>query len=615
MMRNELILTNSQPSEIATVIDRFKEQGRRSAVVCVTSQTVSVKFLIDAFEQHALPAPRILDSSSALAAAHCYDGFFLAVDEPDVLSSLLVRLADVRGVFVWAPITRHYYKSRPVFVQSVPKSGTHVIFECLKAFGFSEPPSLDLPDFDASLENGVFYNLQHMPISCLSRPYQSFPNFVATLARSVTLFVIRDPRDVTVSLAYYLASQSDYHIAAALFASMSPGERIGRVIAGRYPIPIYLNRHSNLSGNIRQLFEPYLAWWSDAFPNVWRVRYEDIIGPHGGGESETQLQTIWGMQLALHVPGRPEDYNERIFSQKSLTFRKGQIGDYLIDFSQDHHRLFEQEAGDLLSRLGYSGCWKVVRQFSVLIPEKWPSSATIASQLCSEFSSHDGNISSVQVNAIRHDATRPANDIEVRADSITPGTNQRLHLSIEPRVATSGVTVDLVENEVPKNVVLSIDETLSPQAILTTIIEALLELECLKRLADGPPTNTEYRGEIRLAPNKNAFSPFLEEANFAGHNLVRYKGRFYAVPIVTGPLDLASAEERLAEFSSAENLAALREMITRQAVTSEITARLKSLEDSTAERIASLEATMEEGSSRHCRLKRRLTSRPKVYRR
>ena len=145
---------------------------------------------------------------------------------------------------------------------------------------------------------------------------------------------------MAVSLAYYLALQSDYHIAAALFAGMPTAERISRVITGRYPIPVYINRHSNLSGNILQLFEPYLTWWCDAFPNVWRVRYEDIIGPHGGGDSETQLQTIWGMQLALHVPGRPADYSERVFSKKSLTFRRGQIGDYLTDFSEDHHGLF-----------------------------------------------------------------------------------------------------------------------------------------------------------------------------------------------------------------------------------------------------------------------------------
>ena len=115
-------------------------------------------------------------------------------------------------MFVWAPKTRHYFKSRPVFVQSVPKSGTHVVFECLKAFGYAEPPSLDLPHFDAPFEDGVFYNLQHMPYFMpFLPPINGFAGFVDSLSRSVTVFIVRDPRDTAVSLAHYLAVQTNYH--------------------------------------------------------------------------------------------------------------------------------------------------------------------------------------------------------------------------------------------------------------------------------------------------------------------------------------------------------------------------------------------------------------------
>ena len=168
---------------------------------------------------------------------------FVAVSDSTKLSGLLTRLTRVAGMFVWAPKTTHYFKSRPVFVQSVPKSGTHVVFECLKAFGYAEPPSLDLPHFDALFEDGVFYNLQHMPISRLSPPYQRYPGFFDSLARSVTVFIVRDPRDTAVSLAHYLASQTNYHITTALFRRMPTDERVSRVITGEYPIPIYLNRY------------------------------------------------------------------------------------------------------------------------------------------------------------------------------------------------------------------------------------------------------------------------------------------------------------------------------------------------------------------------------------
>ena len=87
-----------------------------------------------------------------------------------------------------------------------------------------------------------------------------------------------------------------------------------------------------------------------------------------------------------------------------------------------------------------------------------------------------------------------------------------------------------------------------------------MRLGCLGQLsaeATGQ-LNPGYAGEICLPPYAGAIGPLLEESNFRGHNLVRYGGQFYAVPISLGPLDLAADESRLAEFLSAENLEALR---------------------------------------------------------
>ena len=302
---NQLLFTRLETEAIGEIVDLFRSQGRRHAAICADAAgTDFAELLITEFERHDLPAPMMTDTANIAAIAESRDGVFCAIDDAAKLSRTLTRLGNLPGAFVWAPRTSHYFRSRPVFVQSVPKSGTHIVFECLKAFGYAEPPSLDLPDFDAVLADGTFYNLQHMPISCLSSPYQKFPRFIDALSRSVVVFIVRDPRDVAVSLAYYLASQTDYHITTSLFREMPVSERVARVITGDYPIPIYLNRYLNLSGNIRELLVTYLAWF-DAFPNVWRLRYEDIIGADGGCDIERQLQTIWQLQLALHVPGRP----------------------------------------------------------------------------------------------------------------------------------------------------------------------------------------------------------------------------------------------------------------------------------------------------------------------
>jgi len=444
-----------------------------------------------------------MDCSDAAAAAQGRDGLFCAVSDAVKLSRSLTRLGNLRGAFVWAPRTSHYFKSRPVFVQSVPKSGTHIVFECLKAFGYAAPPSLDLPDFDASLANGVFYNLQHMPISCLSSPYQRFPQFIHSLSRSVTVFIVRDPRDVVVSLAHYLASQTDYHISTSLFREMPVSERLGRVITGKYPIPIYLNRYLNLNGSIRELLATYLAWWSDTFPNVWRIRYEDIIGVEGGGDIGRQLRTIWELQLALHVPGQPGNYCDRIFSRRALTFRRGQIGDYLVDFGKDHHELFEQSAGDLLGTLGYGAHWKITRDFTVLLPYAHELSATVAPQLRSELASHGRNFLSITIAASGEDeASGFGSDLVVQARGLSDtGCEDRVLLSIDICDSVRGTMIELRRQDGSRYAV-RISGTSSPQTLVKAIVEVLQKIGCIESLSEynyRRDPNSRFEGEIRAA--------------------------------------------------------------------------------------------------------------------
>lgn len=106
---------------------------------------------------------------------------------------------------------------------------------------------------------------------------------------------------------------------------------------------------------------------------------------------------------------------------------------------------------------------------------------------------------------------------------------------------------------------------------------------------------------LRCQENKLDATPVAEETNYWGHNLVRYRGRFYAVPLALGPFDLASDEKRLAGFLNADNLAGLRAMVMGQSLTSELKTRILSLEETLAERshrLELLELTMEERNNR-----------------
>lgn len=270
------------------------------------------------------------------------------------LQRQLQQLKHLPAVDICAPLTRLHQSSRPVFVQSIPKSGTHLLFECLRGMGYGEPASLDLPEMNDGPQGGRFYNLQHLRTTELALPFHHATPLIDSLAKSVILFIVRDPRDVAVSLAHYLAKQLDYHLLAAWMRKRTPDERLRVVLSGEFPIPMYVNRHFGFRGTIRDLVNAYADWIRDPLPNVHFVCFEHLVGVAGGGSREKQLQSLWELQLALHVPGSPEEFADRVFSKNALTFRKGQIGSFRDEFRPEHERMFRELPQDFMELTGYA---------------------------------------------------------------------------------------------------------------------------------------------------------------------------------------------------------------------------------------------------------------------
>ncbi len=282
------------------------------------------------------------------------DAVFLCGSDPAELSSLLLKLSSYKTT-ICAPISEHFFTCRPAFVNSVPKSGTHMLFALLRSFGLQDPASLDLPGDDEALDPGHYYNLQHMTREHLARPYFRIASLVNRLAESVILFLIRDPRDIAVSLAHYLASQGDYHILASAMRNKKLDERISAVITGAYPLPVYINRNLRHAGSLRELMLLYGDWVREPLPNTLLLRYEDLAGGTDAQAQRRQLDEIWRIQLALHVPGCPESFVDAIRAGDTLTFRRGVAGSYQDEFDARHKELIDTMALDYLELFGYAG--------------------------------------------------------------------------------------------------------------------------------------------------------------------------------------------------------------------------------------------------------------------
>ena len=158
--------------------------------------------------------------------------------------------------------------------------------------------------------------------------------------------ILRDPRDVAVSQMYHIKQRNEHFAHEAFLKLSSDHERLlvsiqGGELGGR--------RLQSLDERYRQ----FLGWQDDE--NAIMVKFEDLVGPRGGGGAEIQRRTV--ERVARHVGLEPDErimstVEENIFGV-SNTFRKGQIGGWREEFSEEHARAAKETAGPLLVELGY----------------------------------------------------------------------------------------------------------------------------------------------------------------------------------------------------------------------------------------------------------------------
>jgi hypothetical protein len=89
-------------------------------------------------------------------------------------------------------------------------------------------------------------------------------------------------------------------------------------------------------------------------PRVLNVRFEDLIGSKGGGNDERQIKTIADIFAYLEADGIDARLIAgKAFSENSVTFRKGKIGDYRNVLSAAQIKLFNELHGDVIRQYGY----------------------------------------------------------------------------------------------------------------------------------------------------------------------------------------------------------------------------------------------------------------------
>lgn len=219
---------------------------------------------------------------------------------------------------------RDYSGCPPIVVNSLPKSGTHLLLQITKALPntrylgrfVATTPSLTLRE--RSEEDLAKRINRVLPCETLGAHLHYSKSTAEAVGQinALHLFIYRDPRDVIASEAHYLAKMNRWHRMHSAF-------KVKTDIRSRFQLAIDGVDARYPEANKRLL--PYAGWLTD--PDVIAIRYEDLAGPCQRAEIG-RIVEAWRDRRgkATGVDGLVSILHNAIDPHKSHTFREGGTG-------------------------------------------------------------------------------------------------------------------------------------------------------------------------------------------------------------------------------------------------------------------------------------------------
>jgi hypothetical protein len=235
-----------------------------------------------------------------------------------------------------------------VYCVSIPKSGTHLLERalCLHPTLYRKlvPTISDENIGRYNGFDGLLRRLRPGQIIVSHLRYQD--RYLESLDQQAVrgIFLIRDPHAIVVSQAHYVARTKGHRNHEFFLAQPSIKDRLRIAITG------------NAEHRVASIAERLEAFsgWLDAGCLV--VRFEDLIGPDGGGDRTVQIRALRSIYEFLRIDASDAlvaSVSRRLFSSASPTFRTGSIGEWRGAFDADLERLISEVAGEAMIRYGY----------------------------------------------------------------------------------------------------------------------------------------------------------------------------------------------------------------------------------------------------------------------
>ncbi len=263
----------------------------------------------------------------------------------------------------------NHFQTSPFIVNSMPKAGTHLLRKAAgllpgvryahlridrqTAGRFAGPIPLTVPiGVDAPVQvsrEGLAQAIRRLRRGQFAQAHVRYSEELVGLLAELglkTVLILRDPRDVVVSHADFVA-RTETHFFYEAYQPLPESERLMASIHG-LQVP---NGPRLLS--IRERYESLMGWLTE--PLNYSTTFEKLVGPAGGGSREAQLKELENIARHLGIrasPGELEQAARRSFGG-TFTFRKGTIGRWRERFTEVHKEAMKEIAGQLLIDLGY----------------------------------------------------------------------------------------------------------------------------------------------------------------------------------------------------------------------------------------------------------------------
>ena len=250
-----------------------------------------------------------------------------------------------------------FREAPPIFGNSKPKSGSHLLLQILNGFTQIMPYKyVDADPIRTITRDGrrrtadeILADLKRVPHGVIGWGYvDATPENASFLTETgrVNYFIYRDPRDMLVSQVFFATDMHEGHGMHEYYNSLPDfGERLKVAITG-------IDKDGLKMVSVKQRYEGVFQWLGQK--NVMCIRFEDLIN-NRDATLKSMLDEVGKTGYKIPSP-REEALSvlvDAIQPKKSHTFRSGKTGGWKQYFTDEHKSLFKDVAGDLLVRLGY----------------------------------------------------------------------------------------------------------------------------------------------------------------------------------------------------------------------------------------------------------------------